>query len=106
MRQKFFLFRLALGDRLGDKFLELRRVLRAAFEHLAEFAGIILQVHPAEMQHDERRIDAHGKINRLERVADGEFAVAVALGGKFVEVRRGMRDADGQRTKIVERWKS
>jgi len=102
-RERLFLPRVALGDGFGDKFLELRRVLRAAFKQLAKFAGVILQIHAAEVQHHERCLDAHGEIKRLERVTDGEFAVTIAFGGKFVEVRRGMRDADGQRTEIVER---
>ncbi len=54
------------------------------------------------MQHDERGLDALGEIERLERVFDGQFALARPFVGKFVEVRRGMIHPHGQRTKIVE----
>ena len=54
------------------------------------------------MQHDDRRLDALGEIQRLERVFDGQFALARLFGGKFVEVRRGMIHAHRQRTKIVQ----
>jgi len=53
------------------------------------------------MQHDERRADAFGKFKRVERVLDGELAVTLAVGRKFVEVWRGLVHADGQRTEIV-----
>ena len=54
------------------------------------------------MQHDDRRLDAFGKFKSLERVLDGQFAVARALGGKFVEVRRGVLDTQRQRTEIMQ----
>jgi len=99
---EFFLFGFKAGGGLGAEFLEFGGIFPAAFEHFAKFAGVILQVHAAEMQHDERRLDARGEFKRLERVTDGEFAFARFLGGKFIQVRRRMCDAHRQRAKIVQ----
>ena len=54
------------------------------------------------MQHHQRRFDARGEFERLERVLDGGFALAVGLGRELVEVRRGMVHAHRQRTEIVQ----
>ena len=54
------------------------------------------------MQYHDGRADALGEIERVEGVLDGQLAVALAGGGKFVEVRRCAGDADGQRTKVVQ----
>ncbi len=84
---RIFSFGLARGDRFGDEvFRYLGDALFAAFEQFLQFAGIILQIHAAEMQHHERRADALGKFKRVERVLDGELAVA-ARGRR--KIRRG-----------------
>ena len=54
------------------------------------------------MQHHDWRLDAFGEFKRLERVLDGQFALARAFVGKFVEIRRGLVHAHRQRAKIVQ----
>ena len=55
------------------------------------------------MQHHKRRAQARGKIERGHGVLERKLPVAVAVGGKFVQVRRRAGDAHRQRTKIVQR---
>ena len=47
-------------------------------------------------------MDAFGKIERLERVLEGQLAIARLVGGKFVEIGCGPLNAHGQRTEIVQ----
>ena len=54
------------------------------------------------MQHHDRRLDAPGEFQRLERVLDSQFVLARTLGGKLVEIGRRVRDAHRQRTEIVQ----
>ena len=47
-------------------------------------------------------MDAFGKIEGLERVLEGELAIARLVGGEFVKIGRGPLDAHGQGTEIVQ----
>ena len=76
----FFLLRFARSGGLGNEFLKFGSAAFAAFEQFLEFAGIILQIHAAEMKHYQRRTHSHGEIERVERVLERQLAIAAECG--------------------------
>ena len=54
------------------------------------------------MEHHDRGVDARGKFQRLERVFQGQLALARFGGGKLVKVRRCVGNTQRQRTEIMQ----
>jgi len=83
--------------------LEFRRIPLSFSCHIDQPLRIILHLHGAHVQNHQLGADPRRRLNRFRRVFEGILPLASIGRSKLENIRRGVVDADGERTKIVQR---
>jgi hypothetical protein len=78
------------------------RFLFAARHHLEQLVGVILHLDRAVMQDHDGRFEPRCHLDGFAGVTQRVFAFRRPLRGQAVQVRRGIIDADGQGTEIMQ----